>query len=247
VAHILPSLKIKRGRVLIGYGNPKAIEQSVRFVEADLNRMFKPDSLISEDEKKSYEFERAQFIKKYLDQADVLLDVHASSSPKSKSFLICETNAGNIARYLPFNLAVSGFDEFEPGGTDYYMNSIGKVGICVECGYLKNLKSEQIAEKSILAFLAAQGHIEKDLKVYKKSFIRIYDLYKTKTDNFSLIKEFKDFERVFKNQIIGLDGGDEVIVTRNGVILFARNRNNIGTEAFLLGEYEKTPHINERS
>ncbi len=236
---ILPTLKIKKGCVLIGYGNPKAIEQNVRFTEANLNRMFKLDSYISENEKNSYEFERAQFIKKYLNQSDALLDVHASSSPTSKSFLICEANAKDIAKYLPFDLTVSGFDEFEPGGTDYYMNSIGKIGICVECGYLGSPTSTQTAEQSILAFLAVQGHIEKDLKIYKQPLVKIYDLYETKTDNFLLAKEFEDFEKVSKNQIIGIDGDDKIITPSDGVILFAKNRNKIGDEAFLLGEYKK--------
>src|SRR5438128_1272905 len=75
---ILPTLQVKRGRVLIAYGNPRAIEQNVRFTEANLNRMFKSDDRLSESDKKSYEYQRAQFLKPYLDQADALLDVHAS-------------------------------------------------------------------------------------------------------------------------------------------------------------------------
>ena len=241
MAKILPTLKINKGRVLIGYGNPKAIKQNVRFVEANLNRMFKSDDLITEDEKNSYEYERAQFIKKYFDQADALLDIHASFTPVSQPFVICESNAKDVAKYLPIDIVVSGFDEFEPGGTEYYMNIVGKIGVGVECGYLGNPMSTQIAEQSILAFLAVQGHIKKDLKVYKKSFIKIYDLYKTKTDNFELSKKFEDFEKVSKNQVIGIDGKDKIITPRDGVILFARNRDKIDEEAFLLGEYEKDP------
>ena len=236
---ILPTLKINKGRVLIGYGNPRAIDQDVRYTEANLNRMFKPDGILSEKEKSSYEYKRAQFIKKYLDQVDALLDVHASSSRTSRPFIICEDNAKKIVKYLPLNLIVSGFDEFEPGGTDYYMNSIGKIGICVECGYLGNSTSVQIAKQSILSFLAVQGHIKKDLKILEKSLIKIYNLYKTKTNKFLLTREFNDFENISKNQVIGIDGGDEVIALKDSVVLFARNRNIIGEEAFLLGEYKK--------
>src|ERR1700674_4153678 len=78
---ILPNLQIEKGRVLIAYGNPRAIELNIRFTEANLNRMFKSNDHLSESDKKSYEYKRAQFLKKYLDQADALLDVHASFTP----------------------------------------------------------------------------------------------------------------------------------------------------------------------
>ncbi len=233
---ILPNLKIEQGQVLFGYGNPSAIEANKRFIGADLNRMFKSNDLLSRDEIKSYEYQRAQFLKSYLNQADALLDIHASFTPNSNPFVICEANAKGIIEYLPIDLIVSGFDEVEPGGTDYYMNSIGKIGICVECGYLDNPKSIETAEKSIFSFLKARGHILNDLAPKKQSYVRIYDLYLTKTDSFTLAKTFHDFEKVRKNQVIGKDGGKKVIAEKNGVILFTRNREQVGEEAFLFGE-----------
>jgi succinylglutamate desuccinylase len=233
---IVPNLRIEKGTVLFGYGNPRAIEKSVRFVDVNLNRMFKDDKYLSDIEKESYEYKRAQFLKKYLSQADALLDVHASNTKDSTPFIICEANALNISQYLPVNLQVSGFDNVEPGGTDYYMNSIGKIGICVECGYIEDPKSTEIAAESIFAFLKARGHIKNDTFPTKRVHIQIRDLYKTKTNNFTLSKTFKDFEQVVKDQVIGIDGSSEIKAERNGVILFARNRNQVGSEAFLFGE-----------
>ncbi len=233
---ILPNLKIERGRVFFGYGNPSAIKANKRFIEANLNRMFKSNDLLSKDDTKSYEYQRAQFLKSYLNQTDALLDIHASFTPNSKPFVICEANARGIIEYLPINLIVSGFDKVEPGGTDYYMNSINKIGVCVECGYLNNPESIKTAEKSIFAFLKARGHILNNLTPKKQSYIRIYNLYLTKTDNFTLAKTFYDFEEISKNQIIGKDGEEEVIAEKDGVILFAQNQKLIGEEAFLFGE-----------
>ncbi|MFH1145855.1 MAG: succinylglutamate desuccinylase/aspartoacylase family protein [bacterium] len=236
VGKILPNLKIERGKVLFCYGNPRAIEANQRFTEINLNRMFKSDDLLSKNEKESYEYKRAQFLKNYFNQADALLDIHASFTPNSKPFIICEANAKGIIEYLPVDLIVSGFDKVEPGGTDYYMNSIGKIGICVECGYLGNHESAKIAEESIFAFLKARGHITNDANPRKQSYVRVYDLYMTKTDNFTLSKPFDDFEEISKDQIIGTDGEKEIRVEKESVILFARNRKQVGDEAFLLGE-----------
>jgi len=233
---IIPNLKIEKGRVLFGYGNPRAIKEDKRFVEENLNRMFKKDDLLSEKEKESYEYKRAQFLKKYLNQADALLDIHASFVPNSKPFIICEANAKETTKYLPINLVVYGFDKVEPGGTDYYMNSIGKIGICVECGYLDNFESRKVAEESIFAFLEARGHIKNNVKSRKQSYVQMCDLYITKTNSFILSKQFSDFEEITEGQIIGMDGKNEVRAEKASVILFAGNRSQSGEEAFLLGE-----------
>lgn len=234
--NILPALKIERGTVLFGFGNPRAIAAGKRFTESNLNRMFKNAHLLSRKEKNSYEYKRARLLKSYLKQADTLLDIHASFTPNSKPFIICEANAEKIIKYLPVNLVVSGFDQIQPGGTDYFINSIGKIGICIECGHLGDPKTTKMAEKSINAFLKACGHISNDLKPTKQSYVRMYDLYKTKNRNFTLSKPFSDFEKVLKGQTIGMDGKNEVKADKNSLILFARNRKRIGEEAFLLGE-----------
>ena len=233
---ILSGLQINNGRVFFIYGNPRALALNKRQDEANLNRMFKYDENLSITEKNSYEYTRAQFLKKYLDQSGALLDIHASYTKNSVPFIICEPNAEEIVKYLPSNLIVSGFDDVEPGGTDYYMNRIGKIGICIECGYLGDDKSKEIAEKSIFAFLKARGHLVNDVLPNEKLYIKIYDLYKTKTNEFTLSKPFEDFESLSGGQIIGKDGDSEIRVKKDSVILFARNLEIPDAEAFLLGE-----------
>lgn len=234
---LLPTLEIEAGRVLFGYGNPRAISADKRFMEANLNRMFRRDDLIGERERKSYEYGRAQFLRKYLDQADALLDIHASFTEESPPFIICEENAKEIARCLPMDIVVSGFDQLEPGGTDGYMNAIGKIGICVECGYLGDPRSLQRAEESIYAFLSARGHKGGGIMSPKKqSYICMNELYRAKTESFRLVRAFADFEEIEKGQVIGIDGSDEVRAKESGAILFARNTDRIGDESFLFGE-----------
>lgn len=101
---ILPRLEIERGTVLFGYGNPRAIEENKRFIEANLNRMFNSNEQLTTDNKQSYEYSRAQFLKKYLNQANALLDIHASSIPKSRAFVICEANAAEVVTFFPIDL-----------------------------------------------------------------------------------------------------------------------------------------------
>jgi uncharacterized protein len=230
------SLAIDRGEVLLGFGNPRAIESRTRFVERDLNRMFIDNAKLSAEDLKSYEYERAMYLKPYLQKAEVLLDIHAHPWKEEQTFAICESNAADIARFLPTKIRVSGFDAQEPGGTDYYMNSIGKVGICFECGYLDDAHSRQAAREAIMAFLKVRGHIENDLVARKQSHVRIYEKVRSKTGNFQLSRPFANFERIAKGEILGTDGTNVVVAPQESLILFARNGNFPGDEVFLLGE-----------
>jgi len=233
---ILPSLVLERGRVLIGYGNPEAIMKDVRFVEANLNRLFCPEEQLSQAEKGSLEYGRAQLLKRYMNEAEALLDIHASFNPKSRRFVICEKNALDIAKHLPVSTLVSGFDQVEPGGTDYYMNKIGKIGICLECGYLADPISYDIAQEGLFAFLASRGHINSPISIFKQTSFRMEGLYHTRHQKFKPSKPFEDFEDISEGQLVGMDGPEEVRTAKNGVILFAREVEGIGAEAFLVGE-----------
>ncbi|MBI4086990.1 succinylglutamate desuccinylase/aspartoacylase family protein [Candidatus Kaiserbacteria bacterium] len=240
IRNILPNLAIEKGRVFIGYGNPRAIAANQRFTEANLNRMFKPDDQLSQREKESYEYGRAQFLKTYLNQADALLDIHASRVQHSRRFVICEDNGLPTAKYLPADLVVSGLDAVQPGGTDYYMNSIGKIGVCIECGYLGDPESTDMAVKSIFSFLATRGHVTRETSSREQSRLQVFYMYVTKSSSFSLAKPFEDFETLREGQLIGQDGIEEIHAPRDCVILFSGNRQKAGDEAFLLGTYKTT-------
>lgn len=232
-------LEIESGELYLGYGNPRAIKKNKRYIESNLNRLFKPIQDISDRDKKTYEYDRAQYLKQYLDQADCLLDIHASYTPGSHPFVICEKNAQDIVKYLPVDLVVTGFDQVQPGGTDYYMNQNGKSGMCIECGYLGDNESTKTAIEAVNNFLVARQHIPGEIKIHQQRYIHIYDMYINKTNDFKLIRNFQDFEKLSPNEIIGHDGQDEIKTDRECVILFARNCQQKGEEAFLLGEYTK--------
>lgn len=234
---LLPSLKIEKGQVFFIVGNPNAVAIGARFDEINLNRMYKPAEEYTEEEKQLYEYDRAQYLKYYLSISGALLDIHSSWN-KSEPFVICEKNAIDIVKFLPkdFNRVVYGFDSIEPGGTDYYMNSIGKIGICVECGQHNDPNTSLVAENAIISFLQSRGHICGDLESNsKREFIQMNLLYYTKTDYFKLAKKFDDFDLVGENELIGFDGELEVRAINDSYILFAKDRKAKGEEAFLSG------------
>ena len=64
------------------YGNPRAIDVGTRFVDVNLNRMFRDEKDLTDIERQSYERSRALEVMKYLDKVDVSLDVHSKRHAK---------------------------------------------------------------------------------------------------------------------------------------------------------------------
>ena len=237
---IIPKFSIESGTVIFIFGNIKAIKKNVRFTEFNLNRAFLPSSKYSKEIKKTYEYKRAQEIKKILNKSDALLDIHSTLND-SEPFIVCEKNAFEITSFLPkeFKRIVYGLDSVEPGAVDGYMLSKGKIGICIECGQHNSSTALKIAKGAIFSFLNKRGHINNlELNnVKNRENIQMNFIYYTKTDSFTLNKKFYDFEKIKKGTLIGIDGEEKILAPNDCVIIFAHNRNKKGEEAYLLGTF----------
>ena len=231
---LIPILEIIKGKVTFIFANLKAIKQNKRFIEQNLNRCFLKNQ--SNKIRNSLEGKTAREIMPYLDEADLMLDIHASFTPKSIPFVICQPQSFEFAEVMPFNIISWNWDEFEPGSTDYYINLQNKIGICAECGYLGDPESKKRAETALINFLAKAGAINTNIKeVKEKKFYKIVNLYKNK-NTFKKTKNFSDFEKMKKKIIVGYDGKEEVYAEKGSYLLFARNSKNIGEECFLIAK-----------
>ena len=234
---LITDLVIESGIVIFCIGNPRALEKNERFTEMNLNRAFKEKELLTLEEMQTYEYERAQEIKLLLDDADALLDIHSSKNIPAEQFIICEPNNYFISDRLPFDKRISGFEEYEPGGTESYMNSRSKIGIGIECGQHDDPKSIDKATEAILSFLIAMEHIKGINKTQKQERLKISFLYKNINKDFILSRVFKDFEKIEKDTLIGHDGEIPVFSPFESKILFAHDcKDKINQECFLLAE-----------
>ena len=229
------NLIIQNGKVTFLLSNKKAIELNCRYVEENLNRCF----LLNKNKTGTYEEIIVEIIKEIMQDYNICLDLHNSTSKNSESFIICEENASKYVKNFPCEKIIQGFDRLEPGGTDYYMNLIGKIGICVECGSINNKNSINFTKKLINALLINTKNINitdlkklnNNLERFELSFVYI-PKHKFLSNNF-----FSDFQEVNKNELIGLDGNKKVLAPFKGYILFASNilKDNVKEdEAFLL-------------
>lgn len=218
---------VPRGKLIVALANPFAIARGKRFVRCNMNRAFLPGVVCECDE-----CGRARTLKVLLDQADVLLDIHASYTPASEPFLICEQNALPYVGAMPIGKVCFGFDDVQPGGTDYYVNARGKVGMCLECGYLADPRSTDIAFGCLSALLAALGEVPASDAIRPPPFFRAAFQYVSR-ENFVLRAPLADFEGVAADQLLGTDGGSDVRSPRDGAVLFAVDRAGAGEESFV--------------
>jgi uncharacterized protein len=229
------NLYIEKGTVYLCIGNPRAVEQNRRYTEQNLNRMFRPATEYSAEVRSSYEFQRAQELKAVLLKGDALLDLHASPTLGSPFFAICEENAMGIVSQMPLAKVASGFNAVEPGGTDYFMSSNDRIGVCVECGYQGDPTTRERASQVVDSFLKTRGHIDGPVSLQaSQEYFRLYRIYYSKSDTFRLAKSFFDFEFLAKGSLLGVDGNEKVVVDSDSYVLFAQNCDRKGAEAVLL-------------
>jgi hypothetical protein len=234
----IATLSIQKGTVFFGVGNHKAAELKIRSVGADLDRLFRPDMFISDSEKATYEYARAQILKTVFDKTEALLDIRTSTEKTSRPFVAAEQLSWDTVKYLPFNHVLTGFDVIQQGDTDYYMHMKGKIGIRAECGYIGNPETAQLAKDTLEAFLVARGHMQGTVSPGYQSHVQMYMVYTAKTSHFALTKPYVDFDNIPKGQFIGLDQQEVVHAPKDSVILFARTTHKEGAECFMLGEYK---------
>jgi len=230
---LIPKLEIEKGKVIFIYANLEAQKKNKRFVEANLNRCFfdkQPESI-----RDTLEGRTAREIMPYLNEADILLDLHSSRSSSNLCYLICEEDCLNLALALPPKKIITGIHKTHKGGTDGYMSSKGKPGICIECGLHKSKESLEMAKTTILNLLKKAGNISAAHETYdnKEIFETAY-LYRNKNGAFELARKFKDFEEASERTLVGFDGNEKVFIKKGDVMMFPDDPEKIGQECFMI-------------
>ena len=215
---------------VIPFANPRAIQANVRQTEKNMNRVFH-----GIPEWTSYEDMRAQELLPILRQSDILLDVHNTlNTENSLPFLISEHPEWD--QYFPVDTVVSWLDTLHPGGSDGYMNSIGKIGLCIESRSIHFDDEGKIARESILNFLKATGNIEGDPEIYAwQQKYHLDTIVKSETDTIRFVKKWLDFEPVKYDELIAYDGEREIRAPYDGVIVFTYETKKRWEEVCVFG------------
>lgn len=121
------------GRITVLLGNPEAARQGVRFLEADLNRVFVDNTLTT------HEHERGRTLRPLLDEASLHLDLHQTIEPTHSAFAIFPWSAEGESwvRALdaaPLWVTRAPGQSFSPGTccADEYVRLAGKPALTIE-------------------------------------------------------------------------------------------------------------------
>jgi len=236
--NFLKDFEIQQGKLIVIYANKEAIARNTRCKEYNLNRCFlkqQPEAMAV-----SLEGRTAKALMPYLNEADVLLDLHASFSLESQPFVICDEKNVELAKIFSAEKVLTNIDAFHPGSTDAYMNNQGKIAFCSECGYLGDEKATSVAEEAIRAFLQAREECFKNLPQRKQAVYKVVTLFRNTKEPFKMAREFKDFEELKEKTLIGYEGEKSIFGEKDDVLLFVRNAPSINEECFLVAQKLKT-------
>ncbi len=239
---VLDEVRIENGTAYFIFANPEAIARNTRFVEKNLNRLFTVKNTVGQ----TAEEKRARELMLILDQCDALLDLHGYNSTEDEPFIITDKEGLDMAAQLDFKHIVMGISKVGEGGTDCYMTTKGKSGLCLECG--SNFRPEQyvpLAEKSIYQFLQFYGLVKKRVPFssVKQTYFAVEEIVIRQTDDFTFTKPYRSFDKLEPGQVYARDGGKEYVAHDNQYIIFPRPDQVIGQEAFMLIRQINNPKL----
>lgn len=231
------TLAIDCGTVILMLGNIAALGQN-RYNEANLNRSFRV--LTAEElqryDQLPYELRRSQALLPLLDSTQASLDIHDFSNA-CEPFIIAERNALATARAIGAPIISFGWSKTEPGGSDGYMYSRGKEGLCYESGHITRPQENlNRALGAVARFLTAQKLLEGNLAPLfdnpllvetRSAFVRI--------GNFVFARKFSNFEPLTAGELVAVNGSDVIRAQNGDVIIFPNEDAAVGEEAFTLG------------
>ena len=233
---------IEKGTViLVPICNPIAYKKRMRFVEENLNRVFKTWS-----NSNSYEKKLANSLTLLVKNCDIFLDIHSMEAKSVPMTFIDSPNKSNVSfsRILGANYSIEGWPElYRKNGqgissydTMAYAEKHSKKCAVIECGQHKDINSKKVAYQTIINTLRHFGFIDGKVKSKKLSEIRMKKLFIKENKKDFLIKNWKNFDSFKKGDILASKSdGKKIIAAFNGVIIFPNEKAKVGTEWFYLG------------
>ncbi len=156
--------KIKKWKViLISHVNEKAFEQQKRFIDYDLNRLFKDDYPNLNEIKDTHEYQLVQKLKPILAKADFMLDLH-SMEASWEPFAFAEKKVLSFAKKLGIPHLLRWWWQLYPDvtwwDTENYVNSNWWLAITLEGGSHNDPQTFKNLFQGLLNFLVATWQIE---------------------------------------------------------------------------------------
>lgn len=231
-----------KGNVHFILGNISALNQDVRFRDADLNRIWTSEKM-NELQGDSFlmDSETQEQIQIYALLRHIIgsergpfyfLDLHTTSSPSVPFITISDSlNNRKFASYFPVPV-VLGIEEYLEGPLLTFINDHGYIALGFEGGQHTDPESVVNCEYFVWKSLVHSGCIDReqvvDFDKYKKHFASLccnhmffeitYRYALSNGQDFEMRPDFENFETIQKNQLLAFSKGLEIRAEQKGRI-----------------------------
>jgi len=247
IENLKPKSEHFNGRFLALRGNIKALEQQVRFIDEDMNRIWLPS--IIEDIRQTPERELAsserretkkllnildQFIPSQSNHPVIIADLH-SFSAEGGMFAITAPNPAHIRLFNKLHVPlVFGIEKALKGAALRFYQNRGYVTFVIEGGQHQNEMTVKNNAATVLAMLDEIGCVDTaDLPAFSRheKYLReqnellppqvelAYQHRIEPNDNFKMQAGFKNFQPVKKGDWLAEDQSGKIFAQTNGYIL----------------------------
>ena len=231
-----------------------------RYVDEDFNRVWADDALLGARD--SVELRRARQLRKFVDAADRLLDLHSMHEP-CVPLMVCGADGcggdkgAALARRLrvPDTLLIdtghpAGLRMIERGG--FGDPASPRTALLIECGQHWEAGAADVAQDTLLRFLRECGILPDALvaprlhalgrqPAKRQRLVRVSQAVVARTMDFRFAREFTGLEVIeHAGELIATDGADEVRAPHDGTVLVMPSMSHLkpGTTMVRLGRFD---------
>lgn len=252
-------LRPDNGKLTLAFNNVAAFRRfdtrnpyASRFIDEDFNRVWTRETL--DGPRRSAELDRAREIRRFVEAADFLLDIHSMLEP-SPAVMIC----GPLDKGIRF--------AFEVGVPEHVVSDVGhangtrmrdyggfgdpaseKNALLVECGQHWERNAERVAWQATWRFLRRTGVVsaeraapELESQVAPQKLVRVTEAVIANTPGFRFARSFTGMDIVpRRGDVIAWDGEAAVRAPYDNCVLVMPVPNNVktGLTAVRLGRIE---------
>jgi predicted deacylase len=241
-----------KGKLILAFANVAAFSRfnrddpdRARYIDEDYNRVWGDDVLLGSRD--SAELRRARELRRFVDAADLLLDLHSMHEP-CRPIMVCARSEKSVALArrmgAPADLLLdtghpAGLRMMERGG--FSDPASARTAVLIECGQHWAKGSVDVAIDTCMRFLSATGLLEKDFSSVKQSVIRVTEPVVAKTMRFRFASPWKGLEVVKKaGSLVATDDGKEWRTPYEDCVMVMPSMRHLkpGTTMVRLGSYK---------
>jgi predicted deacylase len=250
----------RRGTLTLAFDNVAAYREfdprypiASRYIDEDFNRLWSPETL--DGPRQSIELERARALRRFVDQADYLLDIHSmqyATAPLMLAGLLPRSRALARRVGIPELIMCDAGHAAGPRMRDY--GGFGdptseKTALLIEAGQHWERRAAEVATDVMLRFLLALDVVTADdvaalggpyfAATPRQRVIEVTEAITIQGSRFDFAGEFRGLEVLpEKGMLIGRDDGRDVRTPYDNCVLIMPSRRLVkGQTAVRLGRY----------